>query len=75
MVAKASNTNLWTKLAKIENRLVKSDKYVLPKAKKIHAGIVLTLSKFQYPNFLSFSDFEVRLKVPLEHDIGLLVKS
>ena len=75
MVAEASNINLWKEWAAIENGLVKESKYILPKVKKGYAGIVLTLSKFQHPNLVSFSDPEVCFKVPLEYHAGLIVKS
>ncbi|MBP2282163.1 hypothetical protein H4V97_000481 [Flavobacterium sp. CG_23.5] len=75
MVAEASNINLWKEWATIEDALVKGTKYVLPKAKKGYAGIVLTLSKFQHPNLSSFTDPEVCFKVPLDYHAGLIVKS
>lgn len=75
MVAEASNINLWKEWAKIENSLAKATKYTLPKIKKEYAGIVLTLSKFQYPDLSSFSDSEVCFRVPLEYHAGLIVKS
>ncbi|OAB29506.1 ATP-grasp domain-containing protein [Flavobacterium fryxellicola] len=75
MVAEASNINLWKEWAAIEDALVKKTKYLLPKVKKGYAGIVLTLSKFKYPNLSSFSDPEVCFKVPLDYHAGLIVKS
>lgn len=75
MVAAASNVNLWTEWAAIEDSLAKETKYSLPKIKKGYAGIVLTLSKFQYPDLSSFSDPEVCFRVPLDYHAGLIVKS
>jgi hypothetical protein len=75
MVASASDINLWTEWAKIEDSLVKNTKYKLPKVKNGYAGIVLTLSKFQNPDLASFSDPEVCFRVPLEYHAGLIVKS
>ena len=75
MVAEASNINLWREWATIEDCLTKGTKYSLPKVKKGYAGIVLTLSKFQYPDLSSFSDPEVSFKVPLAYHAGLVVKS
>ena len=75
MVAEASDINLWKEWAAIEDALAKETKYALPKVKKGYAGIVLTLSKFQYPDLSSFSDPEVCFKVPLDYHAGLIVKS
>ncbi len=75
MVAAASDINLWSEWATIENALVKGLEYKLPKVKKGYAGIVLTLSKFQHPDLLAFSDSEVCFKVPLDYHAGLVVKS
>lgn len=75
MVASASNVNLWTEWAAIENALVKGIEYKLPKVKKEYAGIVLTLSKYHHPDLSSFSDEEICFRVPLEYHAGLIVKS
>lgn len=75
MVAETSNINLWKEWAAIEDALAKETKYTLPKVKKGYAGIILTLSRFQYPDLSSFSDLEVCFKVPLEYHAGLIVKS
>ncbi|NVK51255.1 MAG: ATP-grasp domain-containing protein [Cyclobacteriaceae bacterium] len=75
MVEAATQINLWTEWAKIEDALVKGKEYKLPKAKKQHAGIVLTLSKFQHPDLSSFDDPEIFFRVPLDYHAGLIVKS
>ncbi|WP_113924533.1 ATP-grasp domain-containing protein [Cognataquiflexum aquatile] len=75
MVEGATDINLWTEWAKIEDTIVKGKKYKLPKVKKGYAGIVLTLSKFQDPDLSSFNDPEVCFRVPLDYHAGLIVKS
>jgi hypothetical protein len=75
MVAAASNINLWSEWAAIENALVNGIDYQLPKVKKEYAGIVLTLSKYQHPDLSSFDDDEVCFRVPLEYHAGLIVQS
>jgi hypothetical protein len=75
MVAFASDINLWSEWAAIENALVKETEYKLPKVKKGYAGIVLTLSKYQHPDLSSFSDKEVCFRVPLEYHAGLILQS
>jgi len=75
MVTAASNVNLWSEWAAIENALVKEIDYQLPEVKKEYAGIVLTLSKYQHPDLSSFNDEEVCFRVPLEYHAGLIVQS
>ena len=75
MVEAATNVNLWSEWAKIEDAIVKEKKYELPKVEKNYAGIVLTLSKYEHPDLSSFDDEEVCFRVPLEYHAGLIVKS
>lgn len=75
MVEAASGINLWAEWAKIEDSLIREASYKLPKPKKNYAGIVLTLSKYEYPDLSSFSDEEVCFRVPLEYHAGLIVNS
>ncbi len=75
MVEGATNINLWTEWAKIEDSVCKEKNYTLPKVKKGYAGIVLTLSKFQDPDLSAFNDPEVCFRVPLDYHAGLIVKS
>ena len=75
MVEAATDVNLWTEWAKIEDAVVKDQKYVLPKVSKNYAGIILTLSKYENPDLNSFDDPEVCFRVPLDYHAGLIVKS
>ena len=75
MVEAASDINLWTEWAKIEDSVAKGKKYELPKVAKNYAGIVLTLSKYEHPDLSSFDDPEVCFRVPLDYHAGLIVKS
>ncbi|GAA0879944.1 ATPase [Algoriphagus jejuensis] len=75
MVEAATDINLWTEWAKIEDAVAKDEPYQLPKAAKNYAGIVLTLSKYEHPDLSSFDDPEVCFRVPLDYHAGLIVKS
>lgn len=75
MVEGATDINLWSEWAKIEDAVSKAKEYKLPKVKKGYAGIVLTLSKFQQPDLSSFDDPEVYFRVPLDYHAGLIVRS
>jgi biotin carboxylase len=75
MVEGATDINLWSEWAKIEDAISKEKDYKLPKVKKGFAGIVLTLSNFQQPDLSSFDDPEVCFRVPLDYHAGLIVRS
>jgi biotin carboxylase len=75
MVEAASGINLWGEWAKIEDALVRKQSYNASTQKKQFAGIVLTLSKFEYSDLSGFNDSEVCFQVPLEYHAGLIVKS
>ncbi len=75
MVEAATDINLWSEWAKIEDAVVKGQKYELPSVVKNYAGIVLTLSKHKHPDLTGFDDPEVCFRVPLDYHAGLIVKS
>lgn len=75
MVEAATGVNLWEEWARIEDSLAKGYKYKLPKVRKDYAGIVLTLSKFEFPDLSEFNDPEVYFRVPLAYHAGLIVKA
>ncbi|TDQ18752.1 ATP-grasp domain-containing protein [Algoriphagus boseongensis] len=75
MVEAATDINLWSEWAKIEDAVAKGNKYELPKVAKNYAGIVLTLSKYEHPDLSSFDDSEVCFRVPMNYHAGLIVKS
>jgi biotin carboxylase len=59
MVECASGINLWAEWAKIEIAVFKNQKYSLPKQKNDHAGIIVSLSRYERPDTSSFNDSEV----------------
>lgn len=75
MVEAASGINLWREWAKLETAIAKKEKYKLPKVQKNHAGILVSLSKFQHPDMSSFTDKEIWWKLKMDHHIGLIVQS
>ena len=75
MIEAATDINLWSEWAKIEDAVVKGQKYELPSVVKNYAGIVLTLSQYKHPDLTGFDDPEVCFRVPLDYHAGLIVKS
>lgn len=73
MVEVASGINLWGEWARIENAVLKDAEYKLPKAKKGCAGIVVSLSRFEYPDTSGFVDSEIKWRMNKRWHIGLIV--
>lgn len=75
MVEKASGVNLWAEWAKVESAMVAGKGYKTPKDKKGHAGIVVSLSRFEHPDTSSFNDEEIVWRMNKAWHIGLIVQS
>lgn len=75
MVEASSGISLWTEWAKIEHAMANDLKYKLPKVEKQYAGIVVSLSKFEHPDYQSFTDEEIVWKLNKKYHIGMIVKS
>jgi hypothetical protein len=75
MVEYSSGINLWYEWARIEAAVARGEKYVLPKVRKDYAGIVVSLSRHQYPDTQGFSDKEIVWRMHKEYHIGLIVQS
>lgn len=75
MVEASSGVNLWREWAKLESAVARDEKYKVPKVKKEHAGIVVSLSRYQNPDNSSFTDKEIWWRLEMEHHIGMIVKA
>lgn len=75
MVEASSGINLWSEWGKIEVAAATKTKYKLPKVLKKHAGIVVSLSRFEKPDMSSFDDKEVWWKINKEWHVGMIVCS
>ncbi len=75
MVEAASGISLWEEWAKIESASANNESYKLPKIKKEHAGIVVSLSRFEHPDTSSFQDQEIVWRMNKQHHIGLIVQN
>lgn len=75
MVAFASGVNLWSEWAKIESDELKKQTYILPKIQDKYAGIVVSLSRYEYPDTSSFTDKEIVWRMNKAWHIGLIVVS
>ena len=75
MVEFSSGINLWREWAKLEAALARGENYKLPKVRNDHAGIVVSLSRHQYPDSSSFNENEIVWRMNKEYHIGLIVQS
>ncbi|PQJ78539.1 ATP-grasp domain-containing protein [Polaribacter porphyrae] len=75
MVEYASGVNLWAEWASVENARIRKQTYKLPKINNQYAGIVVSLSRFEYPDTSSFTDKEIVWKMQKAWHIGLIVVS
>lgn len=75
MVEAASGINLWGEWAVIESKNLRKTPYKLPKVKNLHAGIVVSLSRFEHPDTSHFDDPEIVWRMNKKWHIGLIVVS
>ncbi|MBK8633864.1 MAG: ATPase [Saprospiraceae bacterium] len=75
MVEAASGINLWAEWAKIEIAAKLNVPYKLPETEKQHAGIVISLSRYEWPDLGPFVDEEICWKMIKKHHIGFIVRS
>jgi carbamoylphosphate synthase large subunit len=75
MVEQATGINLWTEWAHIENAVAKGIPYELPQNDYTPTGLLVSLTKQQYPDFNHFNDPEISWRLHKDYHIGLIVKS
>ena len=75
MVEASSGINLWAEWAKIEDAKIKNKPYILPKVKELHAGIIVSLSRFEQPDYNSFTDEEIWWRLNKAWHIGMILHS
>lgn len=75
MVEVASGVNLWAEWARLESAVANREEYTPPVDKKEHAGIVVSLSRFEAPDTSGFTDTELVWRMKKPWHIGLIVKA
>lgn len=75
MVEHSAGINLWEEWAKIENAVAKNLPYKLPKVKKDHAGILISLARQQHPDLSAFNAPEVAWKMNKENHVGFILQA
>jgi len=75
MVEFASGVNLWTEWAKLESAKVRNEDYRAPQDTRSHAGIIVSLSRYEHPDTSRFKDDELVWRMNKPWHIGLIVKT
>ncbi len=75
MVEAASGINLWAEWAKLETAVANHEEYKPPKDSRQHAGIVVSLSRFETPDTSIFSEKELVWRSKKKWHVGLIVKA
>lgn len=75
MVEASSGINLWGEWANLEAAAARGEKYELPPVRNDYAGIIVSLSRYQWPDSSSFGDMEIEWRMHKEYHIGLIIKS
>ena len=66
--------NLWSEWAKLEH-CRGTDAYHLPALKQRYAGVVVSLTRQEYPDSSGFTDPEIVYRLNLKQHIGLVMAS
>jgi biotin carboxylase len=75
MVEMSSGINLWREWARVEVAMARGEKYKLPKVRNDYAGIVVSLSRHQWPDTSGFNESEIVWRMNKEHHIGMIVQA
>ncbi|GAB4421995.1 MAG: ATPase [Bacteroidia bacterium] len=75
MVEAASGVNLWAEWARIEIAMAEGKPYSLPPVRDDYAGIIVSLSRYEYPDLGGFADPEVVWRMHKAWHLGLIVQS
>jgi biotin carboxylase len=75
LVDYASGINLWAEWAKLESAIARDEPYELPTVRKHHAGILISLARFEHPDTSSFTDPEIVWRIDKPHHVGFIVQS
>ncbi|RME99599.1 MAG: ATP-grasp domain-containing protein [Bacteroidetes bacterium] len=75
MVEVASGINLWAEWAKLETAVARGETYQVPRAEQNHAGILISLARYEHPDTSTFNDPEIVWRLDKPYHVGLIVKS
>ncbi len=74
MVENASGVNLWAEWARLETAVASGKAYKIPIDKMEHAGIVVSLSRDEFPDSSQFREKDIVWRLKKKWHIGLVVR-
>lgn len=75
MVEAATGISLWSEWAKLEDAKARGANYQIPERRYDQSGILVSLSRFEWPDMSGFNDPEVVWKINKPNHIGMIVAS
>ena len=75
LVEVSSGINLWAEWANVETATARKEAYELPPVRKDYAGIIISLSRFEYPDTSVFNDPEIAWRINKKHHVGMILRS
>ncbi|MCS6929766.1 MAG: ATPase [Saprospiraceae bacterium] len=76
MIEQATGINLWREWARLEYAEATGQKYELPPVRDEYAGLIVSLTRQEWPDTSSFNDPEVVWRLTdMSYHIGLIVRS
>ncbi len=76
MVEMSSGINLWYEWAKLEASVAAGIKYKLPKVRNDYAGIIVSLTRQEWPDTAQFNDPEIVWRMTdMSYHVGLILQS
>lgn len=75
MVEASSGINLWAEWAKIETAVATEMAYQLPMIREDYAGIIVSLSRFEWPDLSVFNEAEIVWRMNKKYHVGLIVRA
>lgn len=75
MVEAASGVNLWREWARLELAQARGETYSPPRARRDHAGVLISLARQEWPDLGAYTDPEIVWRMHRKHHAGLIVAS
>jgi biotin carboxylase len=75
MVEMASGINLWAEWARLETAKANDAPYQLPPVRQEHAGILISLARYEHPDTSGYTDPEIVWRINKPHHVGFIVRS
>ncbi len=75
MVEAATGISLWREWARLETAKATGKQYIVPKRRFDQSGILVSLSRYEWPDMTAFSEAEVVWKINKAQHVGMIVAS